>query len=60
MGGLISNYSNLLEMTNLNYGSFMGKIKGTKAYQSRINEILKSAKESDDIIPWIINHFTLR
>lgn len=37
-----------------------GKDKGIKAYQSRMNEILKSAKESDDIILWAINHFTLR
>ena len=37
-----------------------GKDEGVKAYQSRMNEILKSAKESEDIISWVINHFTLR
>ena len=37
-----------------------GEDEGVKAYQSRMNEILKSAVESEDIISWVINHFTLR
>lgn len=49
MDGLISDYLNLPDTTNSSYDRFMGKVK-----------VLKSAKESNDIVSWAINHFMIR